>query len=68
MGVSYCPQCGKIQYARWSEAERAIEGIVVRHREKKKGAVYRCKYCHFFHITSLSHRWSKNYNQRERKG
>ena len=67
MRLSYCPRCGKIQYSRWSEAERAIACVTARHREKKAGAVYRCNYCHMFHVTSRSHRWSKNYRQRNNK-
>ena len=64
MAVSYCPRCGKIQYERWSEAERAIAAVAARHHEKKSGAVYRCRYCHYFHTTSFSHRWSKSYRER----
>ena len=64
MVVGYCPRCGKVQFSRYGEAERVVRALARRHHERSKGSVYRCHYCHYFHVTSKSHRWGKNYRQR----
>lgn len=63
----YCPKCGKVQYEHWGEAGRALYAIASRHRETKKGGIYRCRVCHCFHITSWTFRKSKSIRDKHRR-
>lgn len=67
MMKGYCPKCGKVQYEHWGDAERALNAIASRHRETKQGGIYRCRHCHYFHITSWNFRKSKDLRTKHRK-
>ena len=65
MSVTYCPKTNKVQYKTWGEAERALNGIARTRREKMRGSVYKCRHCHYFHITHYSYKKQKDFKNHD---